>query len=197
MREKPLGSTWTDEQWQAIVESGKNIIVSAGAGSGKTAVLTTRIIDKIEHGTSIDELIVLTFTEAAAFEMKTRVRDALKKKVKENPLLEKQLQKLDHAMISTFDSFSLSLLKKYHYLLDMDNKIGVADSIVMERKKRKVMDEVFEEFYEKQDESFFRFLDTFTLKDDQEVKESLLDLSKKLNILYDKETYYQKYIEKF
>ena len=197
MREKPKNSTFTDEQWKAIVTSGKSMIISAGAGSGKTAVLTTRIIDKIENGTSIKNLIVLTFTEAAAFEMKTRVRDALKKKVLENPSLKDELLALDEAMITTFDSFSLSLLKKYHYLFGIDPNIHIIDSIVLERKQREVMDEVFDEFYEKKDSSFYNFLDTFTLKDDEEVKEALLALSKKLNILYDKEKYYQNYINEF
>ena len=197
MREKPQNSTWTDEQWEAIITSGNNTIVSAGAGSGKTAVLTTRIIDKIEHGTSIDELIVLTFTEAAAFEMKSRVRDALKNKIKEYPSLKEELSKLDGAMITTFDSFSLSLLKKYHYLFQMDKNIHIIDSIVLERKSKEMMDLVFDEFYESEDPIFYHFLDTFTLKDDKEIKEAILILSKKLNILYDKEKYYESYIDIF
>ena len=68
--EKPKNTFWTDEQWKAIFLEGTNIIVSAGAGSGKTAVLTERIIQKLKRGISIDSLIVLTFTNAAAFEMK-------------------------------------------------------------------------------------------------------------------------------
>ena len=63
---KPVNSYWTDEQWRAIEESGNNIIVSAGAGSGKTAVLTERVIYKLKHGVNINDLIVLTFTNAAA-----------------------------------------------------------------------------------------------------------------------------------
>ena len=71
---KPTNATWTDEQWRAIYQDGSNIIVSAGAGSGKTAVLTERITEKLKQGISISSLVVLTFTKAAAFEMKARVR---------------------------------------------------------------------------------------------------------------------------
>ena len=67
-------TTWTDEQKRAIVESGSNIIVSAGAGSGKTAVLSERVINKLQNGVHINELLILTFTRAAAQEMKDRIR---------------------------------------------------------------------------------------------------------------------------
>ena len=69
IKEKPINSIWTNEQWSAINENGKNIIVSAGAGSGKTAVLTERVIEKLRNGVHINELIILTFTNAAAAEM--------------------------------------------------------------------------------------------------------------------------------
>ena len=71
---KPEGVTWTDEQWEAIYEDGKNIIVSAGAGSGKTAVLTERVIRKLRDGVDVNRLLILTFTKAAAGEMADRIR---------------------------------------------------------------------------------------------------------------------------
>ena len=98
--------TWTKEQNDAIYDSGKNIIVSAGAGSGKTAVLSERVLKKIEKGGSIDRLLILTFTKAAAHEMKERIR----KKIKANKDLSQQLKKIDSSYITTFDSFSLSLV---------------------------------------------------------------------------------------
>ena len=76
---KPSGVTWTDEQWEAIYEDNKNIIVSAGAGSGKTAVLTERVIRKLKDGVHINELLILTFTKAAAAEMADRIRKKIKK----------------------------------------------------------------------------------------------------------------------
>ena len=70
---------WTADQEKAINECGKNIIVSAGAGSGKTAVLTERVITKLKKGININELLILTFTNAAAMEMKDRIREAITK----------------------------------------------------------------------------------------------------------------------
>ena len=87
---------WTKEQKQAIDEKGKNIIVSAGAGSGKTAVLTERVTTHLKNGVSIDNLLILTFTNAAAAEMKIRIR----KQIKKIPELKKELDKIDTAAIT-------------------------------------------------------------------------------------------------
>ena len=118
MKQKPLNSTWTDEQWEAIATRNTSILVSAGAGSGKTAVLTERILEILKEGHSILDLIVLTFTNAAAKEMKDRVKKKLEDAIKEGyTSLEPELQKIDLANICTFDSFSLNLVKKYHFYL--------------------------------------------------------------------------------
>ena len=82
---KPAGSTWTDDQWDAIVTGGSNILVAAAAGSGKTAVLVERIIRKISAQTDVDRLLVATFTKAAAAEMKDRIRIALEKELDRQP----------------------------------------------------------------------------------------------------------------
>ena len=116
---------WTIEQESAINESGKNIIVSAGAGSGKTAVLTERVIRKLKSGISIKNMLILTFTNNAAHEMKERIRKAIKKACLENNDLKKELDYIDNAYITTFDSFSLSIVKKYHYLMDVSKNINV------------------------------------------------------------------------
>ena len=128
---KPEGAIWTDEQWEAIYLTGKNIIVSAGAGSGKTAVLTERILEKLKSGISINNMIILTFTNAAAFEMKERVRSKIQKEAVNNQVLVKQIDLVDQAIITTFDSFSLSLVKKYHYLLGRGKDIGIIDNVVL------------------------------------------------------------------
>ena len=114
----------TYEQQLAIDSDGKNIIVSAGAGSGKTAVLTQRVIRKIMDGVDVDRLLVLTFTNEAANEMKSRIRDAIIKNK-----LDKQLGLLDSAYITTFDSFALSLVKKYAYTLNITKNIGIVDNL--------------------------------------------------------------------
>ena len=114
---------WTNEQMEAITKSGTNIIVSAGAGSGKTAVLSERVINKIENGIHVNELLILTFTNAAAHEMKERIRN----KISEHVVLKEQLDKIDSAYITTFDSFALSIVKKYNYLLNIDNNEYIPD----------------------------------------------------------------------
>ena len=133
---KPEGVTWTDEQWEAIYQDNRNIIVSAGAGSGKTAVLTERVIRKLKDGVDINRLLILTFTKAAAGEMADRVR----KKIKKIPELKEQLNLLDSAYITTFDSFALSVVKKYHYLLNLSSSIGIMDSSVIELKKKEILE---------------------------------------------------------
>ena len=107
---------FTKEQMEAINSEGENIIVSAGAGSGKTAVLTERVIRKLKDGVSVDRLLVLTFTNEAASEMKSRIRTAI---IKNN--LNSQLDLLESSYITTFDSYALSLVKKYHYSKNINN----------------------------------------------------------------------------
>lgn len=98
---------WTKEQQQAIELDNTNIIVSAGAGSGKTAVLSERVIRKLKSNVNINELLILTFTKAAADEMKERIR----KKISKEKDLKDQLSLIDSAYITTFDAFALSIVK--------------------------------------------------------------------------------------
>ena len=103
---------FTKEQQLGIDKEGSNIIVSAGAGSGKTAVLTARVIRKLKQDIDINRLLILTFTNEAANEMKNRIYEEIV-----NNNLTKQLDLLNSANITTFDSFALKIVKKYHYLL--------------------------------------------------------------------------------
>ena len=104
---------WTKEQELAINTEGSNIIVSAGAGSGKTAVLTERVITKLKKGVHINELLILTFTNNAAAEMKERIKKAISKL----PELTEEMNLIETANITTFDAYVLSLVKKYHYYI--------------------------------------------------------------------------------
>ena len=118
---------WTKEQETAIYESGSNIIVSAGAGSGKTAVLTTRLIEKLKQGIHINELLILTFTNNAAAEMKERIL----KEIKKYDNLKEEQDLIESSYITTFDAYSLSLVKKYHYLLGIDKDVKIiSDKII-------------------------------------------------------------------
>ena len=190
---KPSDVTWTDEQWEAIYEDNKNIIVSAGAGSGKTAVLTERVIRKLKDGVNVNELLILTFTKAAAGEMADRIR----KKIKKEPSLSKQLNLLDSSYITTFDSFALSIVKRYHYLLNLSPNIGVIDSNVIEIKKNEIMDELFLEYYEKEDDMFLDMIKSFCTKDDTDIRNYILNISNKLDLLSDKKKYLSEYLDKY
>lgn len=190
---KPANVTWTDEQWEAIYEDNKNIIVSAGAGSGKTAVLTERVIRKLLDGVNVNELLILTFTKAAAGEMADRIR----KKIKKIPELKEQLNLLDSSYITTFDSFALSIVKRYHYLLNVSPNIGIIDSNVIELKKNEIMDELFLEYYEKNDSSFLKMIESFCTKDDTDIRNHLLNISNKLDLLSNKKQYLKEYLNKY
>ena len=183
---------WTEEQNSAITEFDKNIIVSAGAGSGKTAVLSERVLNHVQNGMSVDELLILTFTNAAAAEMKERIR---KKLIKNNFLNE--ANKVDIAYITTFDSLALSILKKYSYTLNLSNKITIIDNALITLKKEEILKNIFEEYYEKQDDKFLKLIKDFCLKDDKEVFTSILNLDKTLDNLYDKKEYLSNYLNNY
>lgn len=182
--------SWTKEQSLAIYESGKNIIVSAGAGSGKTAVLSERVLKKIENGIDIDRLLILTFTKAAASEMKNRIR----KKIKSNKDLIEQLNRLDSSYITTFDSYSLSIVKNYHYLLNIKKNVSIIEENILNIKIEEYLEEIFEKKYQSNDEKFFKLINDFCIKDDSLIKKTIININKKLNMKYDKEDYLNNYV---
>ena len=172
---KPPGVFWTDEQWRSIYLRGKNILVSAGAGSGKTAVLTERVFQRIKEGINVNELLVVTFTKAAALEMKERIRHRIIKGIDAGEThLFKQLNLLETAHISTFDSFSMSVVKKYGYLLNIDRDIQIGDAIEIKRLKDQLMDQFIEEKHRQKDADFIHFIRRYSLKDGKPVR-TLLD----------------------
>ena len=181
---------WTPEQQLAIDKEGTNIIVSAGAGSGKTAVLSERVIRKLKNGINVDELLLLTFTNAAAEEMKIRIRD----EIKNYPELKEQLVRIDSAYITTFDAFSLSLVKKYSYLLNISKDLSIIDNAIIKLEKIKRLDKIFDNLYETDNPLFLKLINDFTLKDDKEIKELILNMNDKLDLKYDKEEYLENYI---
>ena len=166
-----MANRWTDEQLQAINVEGCNVIVSAGAGSGKTAVLTQRVLRKIKSNIPINKLLILTFTKAAAKEMKDRIRRTLKKEG-----FNEQLKLLDSAYITTFDSFSLSVVKKYHINLGINKDIKVTDAALINIRKKEILDSIFEKKYQESSENFQKLIEHFALKDDKELKLSLIHI---------------------
>lgn len=184
---------WTKEQQEAIYQKGKNIIVSAGAGSGKTAVLTERVITHLKEGVSIDELLILTFTNAAAAEMKDRIR----KKIKENDGLLNNLDKIDNAYITTFDAYALSLVKKYSHILNIQKDIKIADNTFINIKKEEILNEIFENYYKENNKLFIKLIDDFSLKDDKEIFQNILTLYNKISNIFNKEEYLNNYINNY
>lgn len=181
---------WTIEQQQAINQAGQNIIVSAGAGSGKTAVLTERVITKLKQNISLDNLLILTFTNAAAAEMKDRIR----KKIIENNLTH-ELPKVDTADITTFDAYALSLIKKYSHILNISPDISIVDSSILSLEKKHIIENIFDEYYQNENPKFQKLIKDFTLKDDKIIIESILKLNTNLDNLYNKEEYLNSYIK--
>ena len=180
---------WTNEQKEAIYTEGTNIIVSAGAGSGKTAVLTERVLEKVKKGISVDNLLILTFTKMAAKEMKERIGDKLKKEE-----LTSELAKLDTADITTFDAYALSVVKKYHYYLNVSKDINIIDGSVIALYKRKILKDIFEELYEENNHEFIDFIQEYCIKDDKDIFEFILNINSKLDLKTNKREYLDNYI---
>ncbi len=172
--------TWTKEQQSAIYEKGSNILVAA-AGSGKTAVLVERIINKIvNENIDIDKLLVVTFTNAAASEMRERILDAIYKKIEEKPedvRLQKQINLLNKASICTIHSFCLEVIRNYFYELDLSANFRIADSSEIELLKQDVIEELFEEKYYENDENFIKLINMYTTyRGDEPLKELILKI---------------------
>jgi helicase-exonuclease AddAB, AddA subunit, Firmicutes type len=144
------GPSWTEDQLQAIEVSGRNVLVAAAAGSGKTAVLVERIIRKISSDTDVDRLLVATFTNAAAAEMKERIRLALEQALERNPgsdHLRRQLALMGRASITTLHSFCLDVIRRYYPLIGLDPGFRVANETEAELLQAETLQDLFEERY--------------------------------------------------
>ncbi len=167
---------FTIDQRKAIDLEGKNILVSAGAGSGKTTVLTQRIIRKLKEGQDINKMLVLTFTNAAAAEMKERI----KKAIIEDGNLDDQISLVDIADIATFDAFLLKLVKKYSYELDLSNDISIGDDISLNKQLDEVIDDVFQDIYDNMNfddrDYYFQLFNNYFVFNDEDLKENIKEL---------------------
>lgn len=154
---------WTPEQKRAIELRDHNILVSAAAGSGKTAVLVERIKQLIiKDKTGLDRFLIVTFTKAAASEMKEKLLKAITEEIKDKPensaFLRKQLDVISTANISTFHSFALEVIRRYFYLTDVEPDFKIGDEGAVEIIKREVLDRMFEDYFEEGTEEFLDFL---------------------------------------
>lgn len=176
---------WTEEQQKVIDTHGVDVLVSAAAGSGKTAVLVARILEMVTspvHPVDIDRLLVVTFTNAAAAEMRQRIRDALEVRAEQeadNEHLQRQLVLIHNAKITTIHSFCLQVLRSHFHLIGLDPGFRVADEAEMQLLRQDVLKEVLDEAYETEAENqeFHEFLEQFSPgKDDRPVMEAVLAL---------------------
>ena len=180
---------FTEEQQRAIDLEGENILVSAGAGSGKTAVLSERVLRKVMEGVPVNQLLILTFTKKAASEMKERIRKKLRK-----ANLTSQLELLDSSFITTFDAYSMAIVKKYADNLNISRNLEVMDDVILSLKEDEIIDEIFKEYYDNKDERFYHFLDAFTFKDDKEIKTKIKKMLASLELLLDLDSYLDSYL---
>ena len=174
---------WTTEQEQVIAARNCNLLVSAAAGSGKTAVLVERIITRLTEGEdplNVDQLLVVTFTEAAAAEMKERIRGAIEKKLEEEPEnihLQRQATLIHHARITTIHSFCLSVVRDYFHTIDLEPGFRTMEEGERKLLMQEVMEELLEEEYRKGEASFTDFVEmAATGRDDRKVEELILNL---------------------
>ena len=174
---------WTNEQLQAIQEKDSNILVAAAAGSGKTAVLVERIIHKIiDEQMDIDKILVVTFTNAAASEMRERILEAIYKKLEENPEnvhLQRQIILLNKASICTIHSFCLDVIHNHFYEIDLPSNFKIADTAEIDLLKQEVLDDLFEQKYTENDKDFIELLENYTnYRGDEALQESVLKIYK-------------------
>lgn len=178
-----MADNWTEEQIEAINTRHCNLLVAAAAGSGKTAVLVERIIKIVtdeENPIDIDKLLVVTFTNAAAAEMRERVGAAISKELyrkPDSPVLHRQLVLLNKARITTIHSFCLDVIRNYFHLIDLDPKFRISDETEASLLKNETVEELFDEKYKEKDEAFLNLVEAYcSNRDDQALVQIVLSL---------------------
>ena len=163
---------WSNEQKHVITERKPNCyLVSAGAGSGKTAVLSERIYQLVKEGTPIESFLVLTFTTLAASQMKSRIKE----KILADESTRHLAPKVDEAHIETFDAFALYIVKRFHYLLGLSRDVNIIDNSILDIHKNKILDEILEEFAAN-DVIFQETIERYCVKNLSNVKELILKI---------------------
>lgn len=174
---------WTEDQQKVIELRNRNILVSAAAGSGKTAVLVERIIQMItdmENPVDIDHLLIVTFTNAAASEMRDRISKAVEKKLNEDPdneVLQKQMALIHSAQITTIHSFCLNVIRNYFNTIDLDPAFRIGDDAELKLMQSDVVEALLEEEYERLDSEFVELVESYASgKSDSQLEALVLQL---------------------
>lgn len=173
---------YTNEQQQAIDDRDLDILVSASAGSGKTTVLVERLMQEILTGTGVNELLVVTFTKAAAQEMKAKIKSALEQRLNKHKKLKvdlrEQLNLIDAANISTIDAFCLDVIHRFYYVIDLDPSFSVlTDETQAALMRERALQEIESEFLENDDQAFIAFYENFAGdRSAESARDLLLDL---------------------
>ena len=178
-----MGMKWTEEQQKVITLRDRNILVSAAAGSGKTAVLVQRILSKIMDPVKpvdIDRLLIMTFTRAAAGEMRERIEKALDQALAADPdneHLQRQMMLIHTAQITTIDGFCSYVIRNYFHLIGLDPGYRTADEGELKLLQEDVLKELFEDYYAEGDAKFTAFVECYAAgKSDEGLKEHVLEL---------------------
>lgn len=178
-----MGVNFTTEQRQVIELRNRNILVSAAAGSGKTAVLVERIITRLtkdEKPLNVDELLIVTFTDAAASEMKERIHGAIEKALEAEPNnvhLQRQATLIHQAQITTIHKFCLSVIRDYFHTIDLDPGFRVAETGELKLLQRDMVEQVLEEAYQENNPQFISFVESFASgRDDRKLEELIIQL---------------------
>ena len=174
---------WTEEQQKVIRLRNRNILVSAAAGSGKTAVLVERIIQMLtdpNNPVDVDQLLIVTFTEAAAAEMKERIREAIERELEESPEdvhLQRQATLIHSAQVTTIHSFCLSVIREHFHVIDIDPGFRIAEEGELKLLKQDVLEEVLESCYAEGKQEFLDFVEKAgSGKNDRKLEELILQL---------------------
>ena len=196
---------WTDRQIEAIEKSGRNLLVSAAAGSGKTAVLVERVKRLIlEEGVGVNEILVVTFTNAAAAEMKEKIFASLNRALSDHAgdpekqqHLRQQLSLIGRANISTFHAFAFEIVRRYYHVIGKAPGLSLCDETLQSILKDESMEELLEGCFESGDPAFIDFLDRYaTAKSDQNVREMITVLHRFLQSLPDPKGWAQTHVER-
>jgi len=173
---------WTRQQKEAIETRGSHLLVSAAAGSGKTAVLVARILDMmIKERIDIDQMLIVTFTHAAAAEMREKILGALIKLLDENKsdlekteFIRRQINRLNRASIQTLHGFCIEVIRAGFHVIDVDPEFRIADDLERSMLRDQAIEEIMEDYYSERVPEFLNLIEAFSNnKDDQDFKNTI------------------------